>query len=77
MVGRRRSDRGKVSGSFFWSDGRTEITWSDGRTADGGRRTDGSFYFALEPPPFVPQVSLICPLIRSFFATWLDFVKFW
>ena len=31
------SDRGKVRGSLFWSDGRTEITWLDGgrRTADG------------------------------------------
>ena len=33
-----RSDRGQVRGSFFWS--------------DGGRRKDGSFYFALEPPYF-------------------------
>ena len=33
-----RSDRGKVRGSFFWF--------------DGGRRKEGSFYFALEPPYF-------------------------
>ena len=49
-----RSDRGKVRGSFFWSNGRTVAKsgevffgWMVGRS-DG--RTDGSFYFALETP---------------------------
>ena len=52
------SDRGKVRGSFFWSDGQTVgqgqsqgkfflVGWSD-----GGRRKDRSFYLALEPPYF-------------------------
>ena len=55
MVGRWRSDRGKDRGSFFWSDG-----WmlgqgqSQGKFFLVGRRTDGSFYFALEPPQAVP-----------------------
>ena len=48
----------KSQGKCFWSDGRTVGQGqSQGKfflvgRSGGGRRTDGSFYFALEPPIF-------------------------
>ena len=50
LVGRRRLDRGKVLGSFFWSDGQRLL---------GGKVE--RFYFALEPPEIVVSFVNICP----------------
>ena len=53
MGGPHLNKEKKVKGSVFgWTVGQGQsqgkFFWSDGRTV--GRRTDGSFYFALEPP---------------------------
>ena len=47
----RTSDRGNVRRSFLCS-----VGLSVGGESDGGRRTDGSFYFFLEPPDFFAHI---------------------